>query len=121
MLALYGIISTVGCISESGTGPLINEFGCVILDLTHLMCNLYNAVIWIAGAVATLVLVLAGLKYVEQSDNPEQRKKAINTVKNVILGLLFILLANEIAHIVVGFKCGAGAGAIPSTIVGLPC
>ena len=59
-------------------------------------------VLAIAGAIAFLIIVIAGLRYTLSEGNPQSTSKAKNTIIYASIGLLIIALAFSIVRFVVG-------------------
>ena len=56
----------------------------------------------IMGAVALLVITIAGFKYVLSQGNPQETAKAKNTILYALIGLVVAILAFNIVKFVVG-------------------
>lgn len=55
----------------------------------------------IAGAIALLVIVIAGIKYITSQGNPQEVAKAKNAIIYAGVGLVVLLLADAIVAFVV--------------------
>lgn len=73
-------------------------------DSSNLVNNIKNLVFVAAGVIALFVLVIAGFKYVTSGGNPENTKKAGQTIIFASLGLFLILTSYVIMTWV--FKVG---------------
>jgi len=86
---------------------LRNKLGIVLLTLTLLsvsasagtvavgnICIIGSVLITIAGAIASIVIVSAGLKWVSSGDDPGARKQAKQMIIHAVVGLIIILLSN---------------------------
>lgn len=56
----------------------------------------------LAGAVAVLIVVIAGLQYVISSGDPQKTAKAKNTILYALIGLTIAIFANVIVTFVIG-------------------
>lgn len=56
----------------------------------------------IAGALAVLFIVIAGLKYITSAGNPQEMSKAKNGILYAVAGLAACLLAEALVTFVVG-------------------
>ena len=63
--------------------------------------NIFQIVFAIAGGVALIVLMLAGLKYVTSQGDPSAVAKAKNTIIYALIGLMVSALAFTIVAFVV--------------------
>lgn len=89
-----GAISTTGA---SGTIPT------TILN----MGSILNLVYFIAGALAVVMIIFAGIQWITSSGNPSKATKARQTVTYAIIGLAVIILAYAITQFV-SDKIGTG-------------
>ena len=85
-------------------------------------CMFYWVLMIIAVAMATLIIMLAGLKWMF-SDTPEARRSAKNMILYVIVGTLIAILAWQIVGAVMGqgtvgdpFSCGAANSVLKEQI-----
>lgn len=82
----------------------------IVTPLLDVICNLYCAVSKIALFVASVVVVLAGIKWVASGDDPGGRKAAKDTIIFVIVGLIVIAIAATIVSGVIGSNPCEDAG-----------
>ena len=61
--------------------------------MTKLLCQVFGMFEIMAGAIASLVIVMAGSSWIKNSDNPKKRDEAKNTIKYVFMGIILILIA----------------------------
>lgn len=64
--------------------------------------QILQIVFGIFGAVAVLIIVIAGLKFVTSAGNPQSASKARNTILYAIVGLAVILASEAIVSFVLG-------------------
>jgi len=64
------------------------------------LCTVYVALIQISGAIAFLVIIWAGIKYIGAYDDPGERKYAKEMIKHVFIGLLIIILAGAVIDMI---------------------
>ena len=69
------------------------------LDATSLT-TLLNGVYYIAGAIAVIVLIIAGIKYITGSGSADKVTKAKNTIIYTVVGLVLIICAFAITNFV---------------------
>jgi hypothetical protein len=67
-----------------------------------LVSNILRIVFGIAGALALLMVILAGFKYITSAGDPQSVAKAKNTLIYSIIGLAVCILAEVIVSFVVG-------------------
>lgn len=60
-----------------------------------------KVVFGIAGAIATIIVVYGGLKYVLSQGNPQEMAKAKDTIVNALIGLVIIISSFGIISFVV--------------------
>jgi hypothetical protein len=61
--------------------------------VVSILCGLFVAFKFIAGAIASLVLVWAAIKYIGSVDDPGARKYTKDVLRYVIIGLMLIVLS----------------------------
>lgn len=61
--------------------------------VVSIICGLFLAFKFMAGAVASLVLVWAAIKYIGSVDDPGARKYSKDVLRYVLIGLMLILLS----------------------------
>ena len=64
--------------------------------------QILQIVLGIFGAVAVLIIVIAGLKFVTSAGNPQSASKARNTILSAVVGLVVISAAEVIVSFVLG-------------------
>lgn len=79
-------------------GTKLSDF--IIAPSMLFLCALLNVIEQIAGPIAALVLAWAGLRWIAAQDDIGERKKAKQMILNVLLGLVIILVAVAIVHII---------------------
>lgn len=63
--------------------------------------NVLHLVLGVAGAVAVLIITIAGFKYVISQGNPQEAAKAKDTIIYALVGLLIAALGYSIVSFVV--------------------
>ena len=63
--------------------------------------NILNIVFMIAGALATIFIVVGGIQYVMSIGSPDRIEKAKNSVLYAVVGLVVTILASVIVNFVV--------------------
>src|SRR6266404_5356263 len=81
--------STANCTPANASGTINDTIAKVI--------NLLSA---FAGAVAVIMIVVGGFRYVTSAGNPDGAKNARNTITYAIIGLVIVALAQMIVHFV---------------------
>jgi len=62
-----------------------------------ILCGLWDGFKLIAGALATLVFIVAGVQWIYNADDPSKRKAAKEIMVHVIVGLIIVGISNEMA------------------------
>ena len=102
------LINTAGMAfanSTNGTatiGGISDRINCVL-------CNLASLIFLTAGAVAALVVLMGGLRWVTSAEDPGARNAAKTTIISAFVGLIIIMLAVFIVSLVVGNLLGTHA------------
>jgi arginine exporter protein ArgO len=61
-----------------------------------------NALIFVAGAIAVVVIIIGGIGYIASTGDPGRITKAKNTILYAVIGLIIAILAYAIVNYVVG-------------------
>jgi hypothetical protein len=89
---------------SSHLGTVYEDAGLPKGDVSKFGDNAKNLVFIVAGVVTMYIILSAGFKYVTSGGNPENTKKAGQTILFVALGLVILLLSYTIMTWV--FKVG---------------
>ena len=79
-----------------------NPDGCKADDLTDIIKNIINAVIFVVGIIAVVMVILGGIQYSTSQGASDRVKKAKDTIMYGIIGLVVALLAFAIVNFVLG-------------------
>jgi len=63
--------------------------------------TILNIVFMVAGGIAVLIVVLAGLRYVLSQGNPQETSVAKNAILYALIGLVVIISATAIVNFVI--------------------
>ncbi len=75
---------------------------CTGSGVTPLFTTIANILIFLTGAIAVIMLIFGGLRYVTSGGNPSSTKAAKDTIMYGIIGLVVAILAYAIVNFVVG-------------------
>ena len=70
-------------------------------QINKVLCKLASLIFFTAGAIASLVIIMAGLRWVTSSDDPGARQAAKTTIISAFVGLIIIMIAVYIVAIVI--------------------
>jgi type IV secretory pathway VirB2 component (pilin) len=73
--------------------------------ICDLLDNLRGLLQMIAGAVATLIIVMNGVKWIGSSDDPGARKQAKEGIVHAVVGLVIVLIAVNAVTLIYGASC----------------
>lgn len=62
--------------------------------------TIINLLSLVVGILATIMIIVAGLRYITSGGDPEKVKSAKNTLMYVVVGLVIVALAQTISHFV---------------------
>jgi cytochrome bd-type quinol oxidase subunit 2 len=68
--------------------------------LGKLIRTIINVLSVIIGAIAVIMIIIGGFRYIVSAGNAEQAKSARNTILYAIIGLVIVALAQIIVHFV---------------------
>ena len=81
------------------------DTGCVSIpkqDGTALMTNGLNMVYFVLGALAVIIIILAGYQYLTANGEPAKAQKAMQTILYAVIGLVVVVCAFAITNFVFG-------------------
>jgi len=70
--------------------------------LSTILCVIVQVLVYIAGGIAIIIIVLNGIKWTASSDDPGARKKAKEGIVHAIVGLIIVLIAITVVSLVTG-------------------
>ena len=98
LLALVGLVSA----TYGGVGSWTTATGRIMCSIIK---NLRNMLLMIAGAIASLVIVINGIKWTGSSDDPGARKQAKQGIIHAIVGLVIVMIAVEVVKLIYTGGC----------------
>ena len=75
-------------------------------ELSDIIKKIVNAVIFIIGIVAVVMIILGGVNYATSQGDPQKVKKGKDTILYGIIGLVIAILAYAIVNFVIGALAG---------------
>jgi hypothetical protein len=93
---LAAVAQTAAASTTPGTLVSIGD------KVTGISCLLYKAFVDIGGALASLVFLLAAVKWVASRDDPQTRIRQRETMMNVIIGLTLLVVVKTIVLALAG-------------------
>ena len=78
-------------------------------SVAKLITTIVNVLSIIVGAVAVIMIIVGGFRYITSAGNPEGAKTARNTILYAIIGLVIVALAQLIVHFVINKTTNATA------------
>lgn len=84
------------CVPQGGpTGGFANS-----KTLMGLLTEILKYLLYLAGAIAVLFIVIGGFQYITSAGNEEQAEKGRNTLVNAIIGLVVIIMSYAIIQVI---------------------
>jgi len=84
--------TSAACQKTTTTNPLTGSNG-LIVNITHIIAV-------VAGAVAVIVIIISGFKYVLSNGDAAQATAARNSILYALVGLVVIIVASSIISLV---------------------
>ncbi len=88
----------------AGAGGEVAANGKCVKDttvfLTGGLTNLTDTLLFAAGAIAVIIIIIAGIRYVTSTGDAARVKAAKDTLLYAIVGLVIVILAYAIVHFV---------------------
>lgn len=95
-LLFSGLFGSTGTTSSGGIEGIVNMSG------EQLLTNALNLTYFIAGIVAVIVIIIAGMSYITSNGDPAKITRAKNMILYAVVGLIIILVAFTITGFVTG-------------------
>ena len=92
------VMMNIASIAYAQGSEDVNEAAC---KLNIVFCNVAHLIFLVAGAIAALVIILAGLRWITAADDPGARNGAKTTIISAFVGLIIIMIAVYIVALVV--------------------
>lgn len=73
--------------------------GAIVAPVSTVVCLVYVLVVYGAGFVGSLMIVVYGVKWLTSAENPDERKQAKHSITTVFLGLIVIVVAYGIISV----------------------
>jgi len=83
-------------------GGMVAIAAAIFIAASNVICGLYFILRLVAGALAALMIVIAGIKWIGGGGDPAERKKYQAIIVAAIVGLVFVIIAPDLAKMVVG-------------------
>jgi len=80
-------------------------------DLPSFITNIVNILLFLAGAIAVIVIIIGGIRYVMSSGDAGQVQSAKNTILYAVVGLVVVIMAYAIVNFVINQFQGNGGSA----------
>ncbi|MFZ1301905.1 MAG: pilin [Candidatus Microsaccharimonas sp.] len=108
--AVIGLVISMGAIAITnlifglldGAASSTNEFGVIELTAKDLLRNGLNLAYYIAGIIAVVVIIIAGIMYVTSMGDSGRVTRSKNMILYAVIGLVVILVAFAITNFVLG-------------------
>ena len=111
-LSLLIVFSSIEQIFAQGAGNS-NVMNTAASKINQVLCRIAQLIFMVVGAIAALVVIMAGLKWTTSADDPGARNAAKTTIISVFVGLIIVMIAVYIVSIVIGgFFSGISGGGI---------
>ncbi|MEA3255165.1 MAG: TrbC/VirB2 family protein [Candidatus Altiarchaeota archaeon] len=91
IMLMLGVLLLVNLVMVFGSPA--EDAGLVKLKLACLICRIMTLFLFVAGAIAALVIVIAGIRWVGSGEDPGARTAAKSSVVSALVGLIIIVLA----------------------------
>ena len=99
-IASIGIINKLFEIIPAGTAAVD---GIYKLEAAEVLSSVLSIVYWIAGAVAVIMIIIAGIRFITSGGNPSGLQKARSSLIYSVTGLVVIIIAFTITNVILGF------------------
>ena len=87
---------------KTGDGKSINVDNVPTNSADSVLNGVLGTVYWVAGIVAVLVIIVAGIYYTTSNGNPAQVSRAKNAIIAGLTGLVLVVMAFTLTQFIVG-------------------
>jgi hypothetical protein len=108
--AMASAATPPGCDKSTGIDNPACPTGDEDKKVNDLIRNIVNVMTAIIGAVAVIMIIFGGFKYVTSGGSHEKVANAKNTIMYALIGLVVVVLAQVIARFVLGKASDATGG-----------
>jgi uncharacterized membrane protein YidH (DUF202 family) len=95
-LMLFGFVQGVMAADTSTTSP-----GDIGTRISCVLCKVANLIFLITGALASLVIIIGGLRWLTSAEDPGARNAAKTTIVSAIVGIVIIMIAVFVVALIV--------------------
>lgn len=95
-----GITKAQNCNDLTVQGGVNCAQGSSTAELTPTIANVVNTMIFVAGIVAVVAIIIGGLRYILSQGNEKAIEGAKNTILYAVIGLIVAVLAYAIVNFV---------------------
>jgi hypothetical protein len=90
-----------GCEAKKGVNQIGGTgAGNTAADFTGLITNIINILLFVIGAVAVIMIIIGGLRYVTSGGDTASTKAARDTILYAVIGLVIAIMAYAIVNFV---------------------
>jgi hypothetical protein len=97
---IMGMAYAGGGASDTGIQDAGSRIACAL-------CKIASLVFLIVGAVAALVIIMAGLRWTTSGDDPGARQAAKTTIISAFVGIIIVVIAVYIVSVVINGVMGS--------------
>lgn len=116
LIAAFGVLGFVGVAisAPAYAAPACTGIDCVssgadtaktgganTSNITDIIKNVTNVLMFILGAISVIMMIVGGIKYTTSNGNAEQVKSAKNTIMYAIVGLVVAIFGYAIVRFVI--------------------
>ncbi len=99
-IILFPNHTTDPCSSGNATGQQVAGLNCGTTLASHVK-NITNAVVFVAGLIAVIIIIIAGFRYVISQGDEKAVGDAKNMMLYAIIGLVIVLLSYAAVNFVI--------------------
>ena len=98
-LMFFGFVQGVMADTVSSSGDTSTLIGSKI---SCVLCKVANLIFLITASLASLVIIIAGLRWLTSAEDPGARNAAKTTIVSAVIGMIIIMIAVFIVSMIVG-------------------
>ncbi|MCK4492195.1 MAG: TrbC/VirB2 family protein [Candidatus Altiarchaeales archaeon] len=97
MILVFLALFSVTAFGTGGTGTEHKA----AYAIACLLCRIMQIFLLIVGVLATLVIIIGGIKWIGSGEDPEARTQAKSTIIHAIIGIIIVMVAGYVVSWIV--------------------
>ncbi len=101
MSTMATFVASANSLITSGTAAACSGGACGNASINSIFGTIANTLIFLVGAVAVIMIIIGGLRYVTSNGDSKQTEGAKNTILYAVIGIIVAIASYAIVNYVV--------------------